>query len=96
MIVDSPARLKRLRIRRRARSPDDPATRGDAASPQSDAHAPTADELFRKTRRQLPAVSHATVYRDLQELVRVRLLPTLERACSPVKYATPDDHHQFV
>jgi Fur family peroxide stress response transcriptional regulator len=58
---------------------------------------PTADELFRKVRRQLPSVSHATVYRNLQELVRARLIATLERAGGPVQYdANPDDHHHFI
>ena len=58
---------------------------------------PTADELFRQVRRRLPSVSHATVYRNLQELVRARLITTLERAGGPVQYdANPDDHHHFV
>lgn len=58
---------------------------------------PTADQLFRGVRRQLPSVSHATVYRNLQQLVRARLIATLERAGGPVRYdANPDDHHHFV
>jgi Fur family peroxide stress response transcriptional regulator len=98
MPVDSAARLKRLRIRA--------AERGLRMTPQRDVllrllsqtrtH-PTADELFRKVRRQLPSVSHATVYRNLQELVRARLIATLERAGGPVQYdANPDEHHHFV
>jgi Fe2+ or Zn2+ uptake regulation protein len=58
---------------------------------------PTADEVCRKVRRYLPSVSHATVYRNLQELVRARLIATLERAGAAVQYdANPDDHHHFV
>ena len=58
---------------------------------------PTADELFRKVRRHLPLVSHATVYRNLQELVGAGLIARLERAGGPVQYdANPDEHHHFV
>jgi Fur family peroxide stress response transcriptional regulator len=58
---------------------------------------PTADEVYRKVSRLLPSVSHATVYRNLQELVRTRLIATLERAGAAVRYdANPDDHHHFV
>jgi Fur family peroxide stress response transcriptional regulator len=58
---------------------------------------PTADDLYKKVRRHLPSVSPATVYLNLQELVRARLIATLERAGSAVRYdANPDDHHHFV
>ena len=58
---------------------------------------PTADELYKQVQRQLPHVSQATVYRNLQELVQARLIATLERAGSAVRYdANPDDHHHFV
>ncbi len=98
MTADSAARLKRLRALA--------ADRGLRMTPQRDVllrllsrtrtH-PTADELFRKARRKLPTVSHATVYRNLQELVRARLIATLERAGGSVQYdANPDDHHHFV
>ena len=97
-MIDSAARLERLRTRA--------AERGLRMTPQREVllrllsqtrtH-PTADELFRKVRRQLPSVSHATVYRNLQELVRARLITTLERAGGPVRYdANPDDHHHFI
>src|SRR5207245_10767227 len=69
MSGDSAPRLKRLRTRA--------AERGLRMTPQREVllrllsqtrtH-PTADELFRKVRRQLPSVSHATVYRNLQQL----------------------------
>ena len=80
MTADSAARLKRLRTRA--------AERGLRMTPQRNVllrllsqtrtH-PTADELFQRVRRQLPSVSHATVYRNLQELVRARLIARLER-----------------
>jgi Fur family peroxide stress response transcriptional regulator len=58
---------------------------------------PTADALYRKVRQALPSVSHATVYRNLQELVRARLIGTLQRSGGPIQYDTnPDDHHHFV
>jgi Fur family peroxide stress response transcriptional regulator len=98
MIVDSAARLTRLRTRA--------VKLGLRMTPQREVllrllsqtrtH-PTAEELFRKVRRQLPSVSHATVYRNLQQLVGARLIATLERAGGPVQYdANPDDHHHFV
>jgi Fe2+ or Zn2+ uptake regulation protein len=98
MTADPAARLNRLRTRA--------AELGLRMTPQRDVllrllsqtrtH-PTADELLRRVRRRLPSVSHATVYRNLQELVRARLIATLERAGGPVQYdANPDDHHHFV
>jgi Fur family peroxide stress response transcriptional regulator len=58
---------------------------------------PTADELCRIVRRELPSVSHATVYRNLQELVKAGLISPLERAGAAVRYdANPDDHHHFI
>src|SRR5581483_9569293 len=98
MTVDSAARLKRLRAlaaERRLRMTPQREVLLRLLS-QTRSH-PTADELFRRARRQLPSVSHATVYRNLQELVRARLITTLERAGGPVQYdANPDDHHHFV
>lgn len=38
---------------------------------------PTADQIFLKVRRQLPSVSLATVYRNLQKLVREGKLQVL-------------------
>jgi Fe2+ or Zn2+ uptake regulation protein len=58
---------------------------------------PTADDLVQKVRAVLPSVSHATVYRNLQELVRAGLLGMLERAGGAVQFEiNPDDHHHFV
>ena len=58
---------------------------------------PTADELVRRVRRVLPSVSHATVYRNVQDLKAAGLIGTLERAGGPVRYeVNPDDHHHFV
>jgi Fur family peroxide stress response transcriptional regulator len=98
MMLDSQARLARLQ--------EQAAGRGLRMTPQrvvllrvlsqTRTH-PTADELYRQVRRHLPSVSHATVYRNLQELVAARLIATLERAGAAVRYdANPDDHHHFV
>lgn len=58
---------------------------------------PTVDTLVRRVRHVLPSVSHATVYRNIQELVSVGLIGTLERAGGAVRYEiNPDDHHHFV
>jgi Fe2+ or Zn2+ uptake regulation protein len=58
---------------------------------------PTADDLVHKVRAVLPSVSHATVYRNVQELVRAGLLGTLERAGGAVQFeVNPEDHHHFV
>jgi Fe2+ or Zn2+ uptake regulation protein len=58
---------------------------------------PTADELVRKVRKVLPSVSHATVYRNVQELVRAGMIRTLERAGASVQFEiNPDEHHHFV
>jgi Fe2+ or Zn2+ uptake regulation protein len=58
---------------------------------------PTADELVRKVRKGLPSVSHATVYRNVQELVRAGLVGILERSSGAVQYEiNPEHHHHFV
>ena len=58
---------------------------------------PTADDMVRRVRKVLPTVSHATVYRNLQELVREGLIRTLEVAGTAVQFeVNPDDHHHFV
>jgi Fe2+ or Zn2+ uptake regulation protein len=58
---------------------------------------PTADEMVQRVRKVLPTVSHATVYRNLQELVREGLIRTLEVAGTAVQFeVNPDDHHHFV
>ena len=58
---------------------------------------PTADDLVRRVRDVLPSVSHATVYRNVQELVRAGLIGMLERAGAAVQFeVNPDDHHHFV
>lgn len=82
------------------------ATRGLRLTPQRDVllHVlstttghPTADELVRMVRDVLPSVSHATVYRNVQELVREGLIGTLKRAGGAVHFEiNPDDHHHFV
>ena len=58
---------------------------------------PTAEELIRKVRLALPSVSQATVYRNVQELVRAGLIGTLERAGGAVQFEiNPDTHHHFI
>jgi Fe2+ or Zn2+ uptake regulation protein len=58
---------------------------------------PTVDDLVHAVRDVLPSVSHATVYRNVQELVSAGLIGTLERAGGAVQYEiNPDDHHHFV
>jgi Fur family peroxide stress response transcriptional regulator len=58
---------------------------------------PTADDLVKKVRRVLPTVSHATVYRNMQELARAGLISTLERSGVAVQFEmNPDHHHHFM
>jgi Fe2+ or Zn2+ uptake regulation protein len=58
---------------------------------------PTADDMVQRVREVLPTVSHATVYRNLQELVREGLIRTLEVAGTALQFeVNPDDHHHFV
>jgi Fur family peroxide stress response transcriptional regulator len=58
---------------------------------------PTADDLVKKVRKILPTVSHATVYRNVQELVRAGLIGTLERSGGAVQFETnPEHHHHFL
>ena len=82
------------------------ATRGLRLTPQRDvllrvlsqtSGHPTADALVQKVREVLPSVSHATVYRNVQELVRAGLVGMLERAGGAVQFeVNPEDHHHFV
>jgi Fe2+ or Zn2+ uptake regulation protein len=58
---------------------------------------PTADDLVTKVRKVLPTVSHATVYRNVQELVRAGLIGTLERSGAAVQFEmNPEHHHHFM
>jgi len=58
---------------------------------------PTADELVREVREVLPTVSHATVYRNLQELLREGMIRTLDMAGAAAQFeVNPDEHHHFV
>jgi Fur family peroxide stress response transcriptional regulator len=58
---------------------------------------PTADDLVQQVREVLPSVSHATVYRNVQELVRAGLIGVLKRAGSAVQFeVNAEDHHHFV
>jgi Fur family transcriptional regulator, peroxide stress response regulator len=58
---------------------------------------PTADQLVQAVRKSLPSVSHATVYRNVQELVRIGLIGTLQHASAAAQFEiNPDTHHHFV
>jgi Fe2+ or Zn2+ uptake regulation protein len=58
---------------------------------------PTADELVRKVRKRLPTVSHATVYRNVRELVDAGLVGMLERSGAAAQFEiNPEHHHHFV
>jgi Fur family peroxide stress response transcriptional regulator len=58
---------------------------------------PTADDLVKRVRKVLPTVSHATVYRNMQQLVRAGLIGTLERSGAAAQFETnPDYHHHFI
>jgi len=58
---------------------------------------PTADELVRKVRKRLPTVSHATVYRNVRELVDAGLIGMLERSGAAAQFEiNPEHHHHFV
>lgn len=58
---------------------------------------PTADDLVKKVRKVLPNVSHATVYRNVQQLVQAGLIGTLERSGAATQFEiNPDDHHHFL
>jgi Fur family transcriptional regulator, peroxide stress response regulator len=60
-------------------------------------HHPTADELYRRVQKILPSLSPATVYRNVQILVRAGVISTLERAGDAVRYdSNPDEHHHFI
>lgn len=82
------------------------ARRGLRMTPQRDAllhvlstmtHHPTADELSRAVRRRLPAVSTATVYRNVQQLAAAEVISRLERASDVIRYdANPAAHHHFI
>jgi len=57
----------------------------------------TADQLVRRVRAVMPSVSHATVYRNAQTLVRAGVITALERPGGPVRYdVNLDGHHHFV
>lgn len=62
---------------------------------EADSH-PTADELFKAVRRELPGVSLATVYNTLETLVEhqlVRKLPVAEGGASARYDADLDPHY---
>ncbi len=57
----------------------------------------TADQLYRRVRAVMPSVSHATVYRNAQTLVRAGVISALDRPGGPVRYdVNLDGHHHFI
>ena len=57
---------------------------------------PTADELFRMVRRELPHISLGTVYRNLDVLCRGGLARRLEGTQGPARYDGDVAPHQHV
>lgn len=57
---------------------------------------PTADELFARVREQLPHISLATVYRNLDLMARHGLVRKLDMAGSQSRYDGMIDHHYHV
>lgn len=58
----------------------------------TDAH-PTAEEVYRAVRRQLPRISLATVYKALESLVRARLANRLTAGDSSARYDCRGEEH---
>lgn len=54
---------------------------------------PTADDLVNRVRRVLPTVSHATVYRNVHELMDAGLIGTLARSGAAVQFEINSEHH---
>lgn len=59
-------------------------------------HHPTAHELYQRVRKRLRSVSHATVYRNVQQLADAGVISTLDRAGAMQYDANPEEHHHFV
>ena len=57
---------------------------------------PTAHDLYQRVRKKLRSVSHATVYRNVQQLADARVISTLDRAGAMQYDANPDEHHHIV
>lgn len=56
----------------------------------------TADEVFKKARRELPELARATVYNALGDLVKFGLLQTVEGRGATLYDSNPDPtHHHF-
>jgi Fur family peroxide stress response transcriptional regulator len=63
---------------------------------ESDAHM-TSDEVYQKARKEYPMISAATVYRNMERMVKAGLLSHMGRSGSAVKYDTNlEEHHHFV
>ncbi len=60
-------------------------------------HHPTAKEVFREVRKELPAVSFGTVYRNLDFLVKNSMIKELTFGDGAAKFdGMLHDHHHFV
>jgi Fe2+ or Zn2+ uptake regulation protein len=57
---------------------------------------PTADWVYRRARRQLPRISLATVYRNLQQLVDEGLIHELQATGQAARFDANIDRHYHV
>jgi len=63
---------------------------------ESNAHL-TSDEVYQKARKEYPMLSAATVYRNMEQMVKAGLLSHLGRSGSAMKYDTNlEEHHHFI
>jgi Fe2+ or Zn2+ uptake regulation protein len=63
---------------------------------RSAAHHPTAEEIFAAVRRQVPALSLATVYKALEALVDAGLVGKVGSGTGPCRYdCRRDPHYHF-
>ncbi len=56
-------------------------------------HHPTAEEIFLAVKRQLPKISLATVYTNLESLVRCGAVSKLSYGDAKARYDIRTDHH---
>jgi Fur family peroxide stress response transcriptional regulator len=57
----------------------------------------TADEVYQKAKKDYPMLSATTVYRNLEQLVKLGLLSHLELSGKALRYdANLEEHHHFI
>jgi Fur family peroxide stress response transcriptional regulator len=57
----------------------------------------TVDEVYQKAKEEHPMLSAATVYRNMEQMVKTGLLSYLGRSGNAMRYDTNlDEHHHFV